>query len=198
MIGGLHIAILAAGQSTRFGSNKLDAHFAGRPLGGFALDSALALDPERLTIIVAEPVPEFARRAADDGVVDLLLNPRAQEGISTSVALAASKAAAAGADALLLLLADMPFVAADTLRQLATAVAPGRPAAVRHGDGKAGIPACFPRDHLPALQALQGDHGAAMLLRQSQNVTLIATGASELRDIDVPDDLDEAAALRST
>ena len=195
MSGGLHIAILAAGQSNRFGRKKLDAILAGKPLGRFALDTALAVGASNLLIIVSQPVPEFARRAEEEGLARLIVNTNASEGLATSVALAARDAIATEADAMLLLLADMPLVTIETLRQLATSVAPERPAAVRHVDGKAGIPACFPRDYLNALTALRGDRGAGMLLNEAQDLMLIAASSSELRDIDTPHDLDIAASL---
>lgn len=194
MNGDLCIAILGAGQAQRFGGEKLDMLVAGRPLGRFALDSALQLDAPRPVIIVKEPVPDFARRAAEEGVAELILNPRAHEGLATSVALAARSAALAGSRALLLMLADMPLVSLATLGRLAASAAPGRPAAVRHPDGNAGIPACFTSDHFAALQELRGDRGAATLLREAE-VSLIDVPAAELRDIDTQADYGELEAL---
>jgi len=193
----LHIAILAAGSAVRFGGDKLDLIVAGRPLGRFALDSALALDAARPIIIVKEAPPGFARLAADQGVADLVINRRAQDGLATSVAIAARSAAAAGSSALLLMLADMPLVTPDTLRRLVEAAAVGRPAAVRHSDGNAGIPACFTSDHFAALQDLQGDRGAGALLRQAKDVALLEVAAAELRDIDTAEDVASLEALLS-
>jgi molybdenum cofactor cytidylyltransferase len=187
--GPLHIAILAAGGGVRFGGNKLDFLVAGRPLGRFALDSALALDAARPSIIVGAPPPSFARLAAEEGVADLVLNAEAHEGLATSVGIAARTAASAGSRALLLMLADMPLVASETLRRLVEAAATDRPAAIRHADGNAGIPACFTRNHFEALQGLHGDRGAATLLRQAEDVILIDVAAAELRDVDTPEDL---------
>jgi CTP:molybdopterin cytidylyltransferase MocA len=184
-----HIAILAAGQGRRFGGEKLDTVVGGRPLGRYALDSALALGGAKPVLIVAQQVPAFARIAAEQGLADLLINTQASEGIATSVALAAASAASAHSQALLLLLADMPLVSAETLRRLVASVAPGHPSATRHVDGKPGIPACFPSDYFPALQQLQGDKGAAMLLRGTGAAFLIEVDASELEDVDTAEDL---------
>ncbi|MBS1239973.1 MAG: hypothetical protein H6R45_679, partial [Proteobacteria bacterium] len=111
------------------------------------------------------------------------------------VALAAMQASAAGADALLLLAADMPLVTAATLTALAEAVAPGHPAAIAYPDGSAGIPACFPADWFPALAALAGDKGAGALLRDAE-VTLVEA-AAELRDVDTRDTLGQLAVEMS-
>jgi len=174
----LAIALLAAGGATRFGGGKLDADCAGKPLGRWALEMALALPHERLAVVVSDPVPAFARGC------ELLVNNRAAEGLGTSASLAARWAD--GCDALLIVLADMPLVSTETLRRLA---AVRGPAAVSHGGGKPGAPACFPAALFPALSMLTGDSGAAQVLRGLADVVLIETPAEELLDVDRPEDL---------
>ena len=180
----LAIAILAAGGATRFGGGKLDADCAGKPLGAWALDAALAVPHQRLAVVVGVSVPEFA------GGCEVLINERAAGGLGTSAALAARWAE--GSDRLLIVLADMPLVSSETLRKLAAA---GGPAAVGYPGGKPGAPACFPATLFPALAALGGDSGAAQVLRGLPNVTLIETPADELRDVDRPADLAEVTAI---
>jgi CTP:molybdopterin cytidylyltransferase MocA len=180
----LAIALLAAGGATRFGGGKLDADCAGKPLGRWALESALAVAHERLTVVVGDPVPEFSRGC------EVLFNARTAEGLGTSAALAARWAA--GSDALLILLADMPLVSTETLRKLAEAKGP---TAVIYPGNRPGAPACFPAALFPSLEALTGDHGAAQVLREMPNVTLIETPADELRDVDRPEELADAAAI---
>jgi molybdenum cofactor cytidylyltransferase len=185
MSGPLAIALLAAGKAERFGGGKLDADFKGRPLGRHALDAALTLDHGQVLVVVGEPVPAFAQTDR----VELSENPRAAEGLGTSVALAARHAEESGAMALLLLAADMPLVSEATLRRLVGACAPGVPSAVRHPDGQPGVPACFPRDWFAALRGLTGDQGAGALLRGSDKTRTIAVPAEELADVDRPEDL---------
>jgi CTP:molybdopterin cytidylyltransferase MocA len=120
----------------------------------------------------------------------LLVNERAAEGLGTSAALAARWAA--GSDALLILLADMPLVSAATLRKLVAACGP---AAVAYPGHKLGAPACFPAVLFPALERLTGDSGAAQVLRGLAEVMLIGTPAEELRDVDRPEDLADVAAI---
>lgn len=183
----LAVALLAAGGATRFGGGKLDADCAGRPLGRWALDAASGVPHERLGVVIGEPVPEFARGC------ELLVNERAAEGLGTSAALAARWAA--GSDALLILLADMPMVSTATLARLAEA---DGPAAVAYPGNKPGAPACFPAELFAALEALTGDCGAARVLRGLPNLRLIETSAEELRDVDRPEDLADVAAILKT
>lgn len=187
---GLAIAILAAGSARRFGGGKLDAELAGKPLGRWAFDTALEVQHERLAVVVGEAVPEFARAAG----CELLVNGRAGEGLGTSAAQAAKWAEESGSDALLILLADMPLVARETLQRLGEAASTGRPAAVAHS-GRPGSPAAFPAGLFLALQGLTGDAGAAQLLRGMPGVVLVEPSADELRDVDCPEDLSGIAAL---
>ena len=191
MSGGLAIAILAAGSARRFGGGKLDAELAGKPLGRWAFDAARAVEHERLAVVVGDPVPEFAREAW----CKLLVNPLAEEGLGTSAALAARWAAETGSGALLVLLADMPLVAPDTLRRLAGTALSGKPAAVAYQGRRPGAPACFPAFFFPVLEDLAGDAGAAQVLRGRTDVTLIEAADEELRDVDRPEDLAVIAPL---
>jgi CTP:molybdopterin cytidylyltransferase MocA len=193
MKGDLAIAILAAGAGARFGGGKLDAPVAGRLLGSYAVEAARPLGVPK--IVVGRPVPEFANQAMALGDAQLLKNERAGEGLGTSVALAALQAAAAGANALLLLAADMPLVTTATLRKLVDAAAPGRPAAAAYSGGGAGIPACFPADWFSALAGLEGDKGAGAQLREAE-VTLVEARPEELADVDTAADLAALAAKR--
>lgn len=188
----LAMAILAAGAGARFGGGKLDAEVGGRRLGSYALGAVRQLGIPK--IVVGRPVPEFANEAMALGEAQLLKNRRADEGLGTSVALAAMQASAAGAQALLLLAADMPLVSIATLRKLIDATAPGRPAAVTYPNGSGGIPACFPADWFPALAGLTGDQGAGGLLRAAESVDLIEVPPEELSDVDTAGDLAALAA----
>lgn len=180
----LAIALLAAGGATRFGGGKLDAPCAGKPLGRWALEAALAAPHERLAVVVGDPAPEFAWGS------ELLVNERAAEGLGTSAALAGRWAE--GCDALLILLGDMPLVSRETLRRLAAA---GGAAAVAYPGSKPGAPARFPATLFPALERLTGDSGAAQVLRGLANVTVIETSPEELRDVDRPEDLADVEAI---
>jgi len=180
----LAIALLAAGGATRFGGGKLDADCAGWPLGRWALDAALAVPHDRLAVVVGDPVPDFALGH------ELLTNERAAQGLGTSAALAARWAA--GSEALLILLADMPLVSAATLTRLAEA---NGPAAVAYPGHEPGAPASFPAALFGKLEALTADSGAAHVLRDLATLTLIEAPAEELRDVDRPEDLADVAAI---
>jgi molybdenum cofactor cytidylyltransferase len=184
----LAIAVLAAGSAERFGGGKLDAPLAGKPLGRWALDTALQVENALVAVVGADAKPAFAVGA------EFIRNGYARKGIGTSVSAAARWAMQAKAEALVILLADMPLVSLATLEKL---VEGELPAAVFYPDGQAGVPACFPAAMLPDLAVMTGEQGAAALLRGRNDVRLVATGKDELRDVDRAEDLAEVAAILS-
>ena len=123
------VALLAAGRGERFGGGKLDADLHGRPLGGWALRTARALKSPVVAVVGPE-VPEFLADARAD--ITLLPNPDRAGGMGSSLALAARHALTLRADGLLVMLADMPFVRADSLHRLIDAAQPTGAAACRY------------------------------------------------------------------
>ena len=188
MSGGLVVAILAAGSARRFGGGKLDVDCAGRPLGQWALEAARTLDPAALGVVVGDAAPRSVHGA------EIVRNPYALHGLGTSASAAARWAIDREADALLVMLADMPLVSPATLRGL---VEGELPSAVAYPGGKPGVPACFPAAMLPKLAGLGGEEGAATLLRGRTDVRLVPVDPEELGDVDRPEDLAEAAAILS-
>jgi len=175
------IAVLGAGNARRFGADKLAQPCGGRPLGSWALQTALSMDA---------PVVWIAGSAAPGWVTcDIATNPRAAEGIGTSVALAAHLAQAGDAQALLVLLADMPLI---TTAMLSDLIAGKAPAAFRQADGRPGVPALIPATLFGQLQALTGDQGAGRVLAGQSDLTLLDAPPHALLDVDTPAALAEA------
>jgi CTP:molybdopterin cytidylyltransferase MocA len=139
-------------------------------------------------VVVGDEALPFA------GSSELVRNPYAAHGLGTSASAAARWAIDREADALLVVLADMPLVSPATLRNL---VEGELPSAALYPGGKPGVPACFPAAMLPKLAGLGGEDGAAVLLRGRKDVRLVECGREELRDVDRPEDLADVAAILS-
>jgi CTP:molybdopterin cytidylyltransferase MocA len=183
-----HVVVLAAGRGERFGGGKLDAICAGKPLGCWVLDAVADAGLAPGTLVVGPGGVHFAD--ARPGW-DLLVNPQPEQGLGTSLALAARAALARGDQALLILLADMPLVTPAYLRELA---ATKPPAATGQPDDHAGVPALLDRALMEKAATLTGDRGAGPLLSAA---TLLDPPAGMLRDVDTVEDLAELeAALR--
>ncbi|CAN5135215.1 NTP transferase domain-containing protein [soil metagenome] len=186
------IAILAAGRATRFGGGKLDAPCAGKPLGQWVIDAVATAGAAPGLIVTGPTAPAFAQAAMWDGWT-LVTNPAPEEGLGTSVALAARHAECVEADALVLLLADMPLVSPEAIRAL---VEPAdHPVALRYPSGRPGVPARFPAAMFADLASLTGDRGAASLLGERADLRLIDGDAAAVTDVDDAASLARAEAL---
>jgi len=181
-------AVLAAGQSQRFGAPKLLqtigeeslVHRAARLARSFSGDNSL---------LVAGDNAGDVMRAADDECQFVVINNRFAEGIGTSIA-AAAHAVAHTADALVLLLADQPLITRDHLDALVSAWSGAdNDIMVTAFAGAQGPPVLFPRGALPALCQMEGDEGARALLKDPAfNVSTVWFDGAAV-DVDTPDDL---------
>lgn len=173
------VAVLAAGLGTRFGGGKLEAACAGKPLGRWAIEAVEAAGLGPGIVVTGPESVSFAPGWT------LLVNPRPEDGLGSSLAIAARRVLAEELPALLVLLADMPLVTGNYLGEL-TAV--GAPAASRQSDGRPGVPALLDRHLIEEASQLAGDRGAGPLLN---GAILLDPPAGLLLDVDRPADLAE-------
>ncbi len=176
------VAVLAAGQSKRFGSNKLMVDLDGRPIGLHIVQTLVEMGFGWRFAVFAPHAPLEPHYSASRFAI--VTNKSPEKGQARSLHLAVEAAIVTGAEALLVVLADMPFVSSGHIAALVAAYDGN---IVASCDGSAPMPpAIFPRDTWQTLLATSGDAGARGLLNGAKRV-----GAShaELRDIDEPADL---------
>ncbi len=183
------VAILAAGQARRFGGGKLDALCAGKMLGAWALKAVADAGLAPGIIATGPDVPSFARNA--DGW-SCITNADAASGLASSLRLAGECALSRGCGAMLVLLADMPLISAEYLRDLASAPAP---AATAQADGRPGVPALLPGTMFADLTLLSGDRGAGGLLARAPGLTLLCPPRDALMDVDTVEQLGAVARV---
>lgn len=175
--------VLAAGASTRFGADKLLHPIEGKALAAHIADTLSGMPFAYRFAVVAAGNPRRAELFTNRRF-NIITNADPGQGLSSSLALAASMAAALGADALLVCLADMPFVTRAHLSLLVGA-AEDRPIATAY-EGVRSPPAIFPSSMFPDLMVLTGDRGAKPLLDEAMTVE---ADAALVRDIDTMADL---------
>lgn len=180
--------LLAAGQGSRFGGEKLLAKLAdATPVG---VQSVRNLK-QALTEVIAVTRPEDAefRALLHAEGIRVEICPRAHEGMGAS--LAHGVLASYDADAWVIALGDMPRIRPATIRQIAVALAAGAEIAAPVYRGTRGHPVGFSGTQREALAALSGDAGARDILRAERSrITLLdCDDAGVLADIDTPADL---------
>ena len=191
--------ILAAGQGRRFGAEpKLLASLDGKALVRHVAEAALA-SVEAVIVVVGEREAEI--RAALAGLpVIFVPNPDYADGLSTSLQQGfASRPEAA--DAVLVLLGDMPRVSPPLITSLIEAWrAHDRPVAlVPVHDGRHGNQVLLETRMAPEIDELQGDVGAAPLLRNLAGVLEWATTDPAVSlDVDTPEALADLAQARAS
>lgn len=183
------LVLLAAGTGTRFGDVgcKLDELFLGRPLGLHVVTALEAL-PFRDRVAV------IARASVDYGAhgFRVVVNDDPTLGVARSIALGVEQARQAGAEAVLIALADMPRVTAAHIHRLFDA-STGAETVVASSDGRdPAPPALFGRARFEHLVTLDGDEGARGLIRAGRHVV---ASPAELIDVDTPEDLERLQAM---
>ncbi|MDJ0642446.1 MAG: nucleotidyltransferase family protein [Erythrobacter sp.] len=184
----LMVAVLAAGQSRRFApGDKLCAIFRNKPLGLHVSDTMSRVHADQRVVIAAEEDHPCAKGWQSAGF-SVVRNPNAEEGMGTSVAVAARLARRTQSDFLLIALADMPMVPGSHYVALAErGLERGSDVIVASSHGAARMPpAVFGSGYFDDLAELGGDRGARNLLQQGETVSC---PAEWLADIDRREDL---------
>ena len=178
--GDVAVALLAAGKGRRFGSDKLLAPIHGIPMGLHIARTLNKFDFAARFAVCGLGAPleaEFERLG-----FQTLINENPQRGQASSLHIAVRAAERTNAQALLVVLADMPFVTPEHIQSVINIGA----LAASHDGSAAMPPALFPRAYWPSLSAAQGDRGGRALLSGAK---IVHAPPSELRDIDVAADL---------
>jgi molybdenum cofactor cytidylyltransferase len=184
----IHVVVLAAGASTRFGSPKQLVRVNGRPLMLTAVSRAVELAGHSVTVVLGANAAELAPLLRHSPA-SVAVNRDWTEGIASSIREGLAHAPAT-ADGVMIALADQAAVTIEDLRRLA-GLWRRDPASIATAQyaGAVGVPAIFPRWCFRELNELRGDRGAQLLLqRHVDRLVRLPMPSAEL-DIDRPEDL---------
>ena len=178
----------AAGASTRFGTMKLLADVGGAPLLQRTLASLLGAGVARVVVVTREGVTFAPVPAMADRRVAPVVNPDPARGMFSSIQAGLT---VAGGDVVLVLPADMPFVAPQTVAAVVARAAATGSVVVPVHQTRRGHPIAIPRPLCDALLALEPTTTLKDALAASRQtmVLLDVADAGVLRDVDVPGDL---------
>ena len=193
------LIMLAAGNSRRFGSNKLLYEIEGKPMYQHILERLLAVAEvknvykkslpsfrnHKVSVTVVTQYEEIRREALALGarVYD---NPHPDEGISSSMKIGLK--ANLDADACLFTVSDQPWLTKKTILQLLRLLeTSGKGIACVSCNGKLGNPCVFTRNYYDQLLSITGDRGGKSVIMANGEDTAVlqVDDRRELMDMDV-------------
>ena len=183
--------VLAAGAGTRFGGGKLSATLGDRRVIDHVLD-ALARVGLAETVVVVGPGPDAT--SLRQGGARVVVNPRPQDGVSSSLR-AGLAALGPSVDAALIVLGDQPFVRPATIRALLAVEVPvGRSLVVpRYAADGGSNPVLVLRAGWGLAAAIDGDRGLGLTIAANPELVVEVTVSGSNPDIDTRGDLAAAA-----
>lgn len=190
------IVILAAGNSRRFGKNKLFYPVDGVPMYQRTLQTFGSIktqyhlqkksDYEISDFFVVTRFETVKKECCVYGAVPVH-NDEPEKGISHSLVLGLKKAQKA--DACLFAVCDQPWLTAKSvIRFLEYYVSSGKGIGCIASEGIYGNPCIFSKNYYPELLALTGDKGGKRVLMAHQEDLAVyeVSNRKELSDVDVP------------
>ncbi|QKR01103.1 nucleotidyltransferase family protein [Metallosphaera tengchongensis] len=177
--------ILAGGDSTRFGKNKLLVKLKGVPI----LLRVISAIPQPRIIVAGKYAVDIIAQFPDEIVI---YNPNWTLGMSTSLKLGLRYFQ--DKDGVLVALGDMPLLTREIVEKIVSSYTNNCVAVVPTYKGKWGNPVILSRALFSEVEKLQGDVGAKNILRRKmENICFVETGEEVLIDVDTEADLVEVS-----
>jgi len=180
--------LLAAGTSSRMGSNKLLFDLGGESVLRGAARRALAGGLAPLLVVLGHEADK-TRRELDGLPCRVVVNPDYASGINSSLkaGVAAVPDEAQGA---LVMLSDMPFVTADMLAGLVARYrSTTAPLVISDYEGVNAPPMLYDRSLFSELLAMTGEGcGRQVVKKHRHEAEVLAWPEAALADLDVPED----------
>lgn len=182
--------VLAAGSSRRFGAgNKLLAEYRGKPVVRHAVETLVQSRVDGVSVVTGYE-SERVQAALEDCTVECIQNPDYSAGQSGSVQVGVQAAQAYDADAVLIMLGDMPTVAVRSVDLLIEAYyAQVADVVVAAVDQRRGNPVLFDASMFDKLATVDGDVGGRGLFAGTNTVAVETGDRGVRKDIDRPNDL---------
>ena len=184
--GRIYAAVMAAGESERFGEPKQLKEIGDESLVSRACRVARATCGANTLLVIGH---EWRRVLTSSGHRYFVINENYRSGLGSSIA-AAARAVRHTASGLLVTLADQVLISSADLKRL-SALHPDNPdsiAVARFGDS-IGPPVIFPACALDDLVSLDGPQGAKVIIESGRYPVVMMDCESASVDIDRPADL---------
>lgn len=189
--------MLAAGQSSRMGSNKLLLTLGNKTLIEHAVRNALDSSIDEVIVVVGHQAERVKDVVPELDRVMLVNNPSYKDGMSSSIRSGLAKVSRSS-EAVVILLADQPFVNSRIINALIDKFKDsGVDIVASRYMGEPRNPMLFSRSLFPAIARLEGDRGARDLAVAGEwKVEFVDLDIDDyLRDLDTPADVQSARTL---
>ncbi|WP_246272945.1 nucleotidyltransferase family protein [Oricola thermophila] len=190
---GMAAVILAAGRSTRMGGeNKLLREIApGIPVVRRTVENARRFGLGPLYVVTGHEADRV--RAELEGIdCRFVHNPDYALGLSGSIRRGFRRAIADGADGVMVLLGDMPFLPVEAVHAVGMAASRNPDSLVQaiHA-GEPAHPVWLPARFAEFVERLGGDRGVrGMVERSGEKLISVEVGSEATLDLDTPEDFD--------
>ena len=181
--------LLAAGTASRMGSNKLLFELDGESVLRGAARRALAAGLSPLVVVLGHE-SDRAWREIEDLPLERTLNPLYEQGINSSLKAGILAVRRLEATAVVVMLADMPFVTPEMLTAMVdryrTSTAP---LVISDYEGVNAPPMVYDQSLFAELLTMEGEGcGRQVVRRHRSEAEVLPWPASALTDIDLPED----------
>ncbi len=188
----IYMIYLAAGLSSRYGSNKLLDTIDGKPMYRHLLDILTIMkeeEPHRYELVVVTAYDEI-EKAVENLPVKVVRNEQQELGISHSIQLGIKACGEIGQhDHVLFAVADQPYVQEDELFGFIHMYKRSyKGIGCLSYEGIMGNPVIFQGKFVPELLALSGDTGGKAVVKAHMEEVFLyeADSKKSLQDLDVP------------
>ena len=195
--GHIECIVLAAGESKRMGKPKLLLPLGQGTVLEQTIDNFLNSKVDKVIVVVGYRAEETTKLIADRPVV-VAINPVYRRGMSTSI-VAGLSLISDETQAVMLALADQPFVDVQTINRLVEAFRThNKGIAIPVYQGRRGHPVIFAIKYKEELLSLKGDIGGREIIKQHPDdiLELPVNCAGVCVDIDTVDSYDTERKLK--
>jgi CTP:molybdopterin cytidylyltransferase MocA len=184
---------MAAGSSSRLGSNKLLIELGGEPLVRRAARRALEAGLSPVVVVLGFEA-ECVAAAVEGLPVETVVNPRHAEGMHSTLQVGVDHVAGRS-EAVVVTLADMPLVTSAMLRELVARFRGGAPIVASWYGLVQAPPTLYSREFFPALSSAGQGCGRRVIREHSHLAAALEWPPGFLADLDRPEDLERIRAL---
>ncbi len=187
---GLSVVILAAGSASRINQAKMLLPFEKTTILQSIIEQAKEVDPDTICLVTGKYHSEIESIIQDEQI-QIVFNERWKEGMSGSIKKGLDFLLQKQPEmkALLILVADQPFITGTLLRKMIEIQIQTKKGIIAaYYAGISGTPVLFTSNHFSNLEKLMGDKGARSILQQyPEDLMTVDFPLGEI-DIDTEDD----------